>query len=103
MYSLGPDSFDVLPDRRVVIAGSELLAGAAVFLDTCCAHVLNRKLAALSDVIAMASIRPRELLGLPAPAIAPGQQADIVAFDWQPGTEFKIKTQMCRTPAIPSA
>ena len=103
LYFLGPDSFDVLPDRRVVIAGSELLAGAAVFLDACVEHVLNRKLATLADAIAMASIRPRELLGLPIPAIAPGQQADIVAFDWQPGTEINIKTPIPLTSAISSA
>jgi N-acetylglucosamine-6-phosphate deacetylase len=99
LYSLGPDSFDVLPDRRVVIARSKLLAGAAVFLDTCVELVLNRRLATMADAIGMVAIRPRELLGLPVPAIAPGQQADIVAFDWQPGTEIKIKTQIPRAPA----
>jgi N-acetylglucosamine-6-phosphate deacetylase len=97
LYSLGADSFDVLPDRRVVVAGSMLLAGAAVFLDTCMEHVLNHGLATLPDAIAMAAIRPRELLGIPVTAIAPGQQADIVVFDWQPGNEIKIKTQISRT------
>ena len=43
MYSLGSDSFDVLPDRRVVVAGSQLLAGAAVFLDACVGHVTESR------------------------------------------------------------
>ena len=94
LYKLGMDSFDVLPDRRVVIAGSKLLSGAAVFLDACVEHVLNRKLATLPDAIAMAAIRPRELLSLPVPAMAAGQLADVVVFDWSPGGEIKIKTQI---------
>lgn len=64
-YPIGDREFDVLADGRVVIAGTRLLAGAAVFLDACVEHVLSRGLATLPEAIAMASIRPRELLGLP--------------------------------------
>src|SRR5262245_14713902 len=93
LYSHGPDSFDVLADGRVVVAGSQLLAGATVFMDSCVAHLLHRKLATVPDAVAMASIRPRELLGLPVPALTVGQPADFIAFNWQPGKDgsFKIK------------
>jgi N-acetylglucosamine-6-phosphate deacetylase len=90
LYSHGPDSFDVLADGRVVVAGSRLLAGATVFADACVAHVLNRNLASLADAIAMASIRPRELLGLPVPRLEMGERADFVLFDWKPGSKFVI-------------
>jgi N-acetylglucosamine-6-phosphate deacetylase len=86
LYSHGPDSFDVLADGRVVVAGSRLLAGAAVFLDACIGHMLDRKLASVADAVAMASIRPRELLGLPALRLEVGERADLVAFDWKPGS-----------------
>jgi N-acetylglucosamine-6-phosphate deacetylase len=90
LYSHGPDSFDVLADGRVVVAGSRLLAGATVFLDQCVAHVLHQNLASFSDAIAMAAIRPRELLGLPVPNLAVGQRADFALFNWRPGREFEI-------------
>jgi N-acetylglucosamine-6-phosphate deacetylase len=91
LYSHGPDSFDVLSDGRVVVAGSQLLAGATVFVDRCVGHVLNRGLATLPEAIAMASIRPRELLGLPAPRLEVGESADMVLFDWKPVRELHIK------------
>ena len=56
--------------------------GAAVFLDTCVGSVLNLGLADLPEAVAMAAIRPRELLGLPVPRIEPGEPADFILFDW---------------------
>lgn len=96
LFTLGPDSFDVLQDGRVVVAGSQLLAGAAVFLDACVAHVLNRKLATLSDAGDMASIRPRELLGLPIPKLKVGERADFVLFKWNLGKPLQVISQ-CKT------
>jgi N-acetylglucosamine-6-phosphate deacetylase len=95
LFTLGPDSFDVLPDGRVVVAGSQLLAGAAVFLDACVSHVLQRGLATLPDTIAMGSIRPRELLGLPIPKLEVGERFDFVLLNWKPNEPTEIISQ-CR-------
>lgn len=96
LYNLGPDSFDVLGDGRVVVAGSQLLAGAAVFLDACVSHVLNRGLATLSEVVEMAAIRPRELLGLPIPKLDVGGPSDFILFNWKPNSPIRFISQ-CKT------
>ncbi len=69
-YRLGNGEFDVLPEGKTVMAGTRLLAGAAVFLDACVDHVLGRGLASLPETVAMASSNPRRLLGLSPPTSA---------------------------------
>lgn len=89
-YECWGQEFEVHPAGKIVMPGTGFLAGAAVFLDACVAHVLNRSLADVPTAIAMAAERPRQLLGLPVPRIEPGQPADLVVFDWQPGQELRI-------------
>ncbi|HVL11228.1 MAG TPA: hypothetical protein VM529_01595 [Gemmata sp.] len=38
----------------------------------------------------MATARPRQLLGLPVPAMEAGQPADLVVFDWEPGGDVRV-------------
>lgn len=75
-HALGHGEFDILPEGKVVIAGTRLLAGAAVFLDACVQHVIQRGFASPADALVMASVRPRELLGLPVPQLVVGAPAD---------------------------
>lgn len=82
---------EVLPSGRVVLAGTPFLAGSGHFTDTCVAHLIRAAGVSLADAIAMTSVRPRELLGLPVPAIAEGQPADLVVFDWEPGGELRVR------------
>ena len=44
----------------------------------------------LREAVDMASARPRELLGLPPRRLAPGEPADLVLFDWEPGGDFRV-------------
>ena len=70
--------------------GTGFLAGSAVFTDTCVGHAANVGGVSLAEAVDMASLRPRELLGLPVPRLAPGEPADLVCFDWQPGSDLRI-------------
>jgi dihydroorotase-like cyclic amidohydrolase len=50
----------------------------------------------------MASIRPRELLGLPIPRIEAGAFADLVLFDWGSHTaDFHIRALVSGTKLTP--
>src|SRR5438128_8377 len=71
-YPIWGGEFEVRPEGKVVLPGTGFLAGAAVFLDACVNHVLCLGLAGLRDAVEMASVRPRELLGLPVPRIEAG-------------------------------
>ncbi len=82
--------FDVLATGRVVVPGTEYLAGSGVFTDACVGHVLNETDLSLADVIDMASARPRELLGLEPRSLQAGSVADLVLFDWQPGKALVV-------------
>jgi N-acetylglucosamine-6-phosphate deacetylase len=79
-YQIWGSEFEVRPEGKVVLPGTGFLAGAAVFLDSCVNHVLKLGLVELRDVVEMASIRPRELLGLPIPRFDAGAPADFVFF-----------------------
>ena len=90
-YPIWGGVFEVRPEGKVVVPGTGFLAGAAVFLDACVGHVLRLGLVGLRDAVDMAALRPRELLGLPAPRLEAGAPADFVTFDWQPGAELRVR------------
>jgi N-acetylglucosamine-6-phosphate deacetylase len=95
-YECWGQEFEVHPAGKIVMPGTGFLAGAAVLLDACVGHVLNLGLADVPAAVAMAAERPRELLGLSVPRIEPGQAADFVVFNWQPGGELRVISQ-CKT------
>jgi N-acetylglucosamine-6-phosphate deacetylase len=76
---------EVTAEGRVVVPGTPYLAGSAVFLDACVAHVAGG-FAPLADAIAMASVWPRQLLDLPVPDLSARSPADFVLFDYDGGT-----------------
>jgi N-acetylglucosamine-6-phosphate deacetylase len=90
-YECWGQEFEVHPAGKIVMPGTDYLAGAAVFLDACFAHVLNLSLVDLPSAVEMAAVRPRELLGLPVPRIEAGNPADFLLFDWQPGAKFQVR------------
>jgi N-acetylglucosamine-6-phosphate deacetylase len=55
---------EVLPNGKVVLAGTPYLAGAGHLLDTCVANALRFTGAPLADIIRAATITPARLLGL---------------------------------------
>ncbi len=82
---------EVLPSGKIVVAGTPYLAGSGHFTDVCVANVIRFAGVALAEAVDMAAVRPRELLGLPVPAIEVGQPADLVVFEWDPEGELRIQ------------
>ncbi|MDB5309739.1 MAG: nagA 1 [Gemmataceae bacterium] len=82
---------EVLPGGKVVVAGTPFLAGSGHFTDLCVGNVVRFAGVSLADAVDMASARPRQLLGLPVTTIEPGQPADLVVFDWEPGGDVVVR------------
>lgn len=82
--------FEVQANGKVVVAGTPYLAGSGVFTDACIAFVLANTETTLPQAIDMAGAHPRELLGLPARKIAPGEPADFVLFDHDADEPFRV-------------
>jgi N-acetylglucosamine-6-phosphate deacetylase len=81
---------EVLPEGKIVVAGTSYLAGSWAFTDTCIGNVIRHGGVSLSDAVDMASARPRELLGLPPCRLEPGFPADLLLFDWKEGGAFQV-------------
>jgi N-acetylglucosamine-6-phosphate deacetylase len=90
-YQIWGSEFEVRPEGKIVVPGTGFLAGAAVFLDACVGHILRLGLANLREAVEMAAVRPRELLGLPMSMLETSEPADLVLFDWQPGSDLCVK------------
>ncbi|MFO0797258.1 MAG: amidohydrolase family protein [Gemmataceae bacterium] len=81
---------DVLPGGKVVLAGTPYLAGSGHFTDRCVGTLIRDAGVTLAEAVEMASVRPRELLGLPVPRLEVGAEAELVVFDWEPGGEVHV-------------
>ncbi len=82
---------EVLADGKIVVAGTPYLAGGGHFTDHCVRTVIRDAGVSLTDAVEMASVRPRELLGLPVPRIEAGSVADFVLFDWDAGGDAVVR------------
>ena len=85
---------EVLPGGKVVIPGTPYLAGSGLFTDTCVTNVVRMAGVTLADAIDMASIRPRQLMGLPVPDLAVGAKAEFVLFDREDCGDIVVKKTM---------
>lgn len=90
-YAQWGTELEVLPGGKVVVPGTPFLAGSGVFTDSCVGTVIRQAGVTLAEAIDMAAVRPRELLGLPVPKMEPGEAADFILFDWEPGGELRIR------------
>lgn len=90
-YHEWDQDIDVLPEGKIVVAGTPYLAGSWAFTDLCIGNVVRAAGVTLRDAVDMASARPRELLGLPPCRLEAGQPADLVVFDWTE-ERFVVKT-----------
>jgi N-acetylglucosamine-6-phosphate deacetylase len=77
---------DVLPNGKIVVAGTPFLAGSGHFTDVCIGELVRSAGVSLSDALEMAGARPRALLGLPPVELAVGAPADLMLFDWDGAT-----------------
>ena len=82
---------EVLPSGKVVLAGTPYLAGSGHFTDLCVSNVMRFAGVSLKDAVEMASVRPRQLLGLLVTSVEMGQPADLVLFDWEQGHDVVVK------------
>jgi N-acetylglucosamine-6-phosphate deacetylase len=81
---------EVLPNGKVVVAGTPYLAGSGHFTDDCVGNVIRFAGIGLADAVELATNRPRQLLDLPTHAIEVGQPADLVLFEWHPGGRVRV-------------
>jgi N-acetylglucosamine-6-phosphate deacetylase len=99
-YDQWGQEFEVRPEGRVVVPGTCYLAGSAVFTDTCVALVQRFAGVSLAEAIAMAALRPRQLLGLPIPGLEQGDSADLVLFEHGPRVEFRVRQTLIAASGI---
>jgi N-acetylglucosamine-6-phosphate deacetylase len=89
-YREWDQEFEVHPAGKIVVPGTSYLAGSWAFTDLCIGNAIRFAGVSLRDAVDMASARPRQLLRLPVPTLEPGQPADLVLFDWEPGGDFRV-------------
>jgi N-acetylglucosamine-6-phosphate deacetylase len=82
---------EVLPSGRIQLAGTPYLAGSGAHLAQCVAFAVRAGAATLPEALDMASIRPAEVLGLPAAGLRPGARADLVLFALGPTGELEVR------------
>jgi N-acetylglucosamine-6-phosphate deacetylase len=101
-YCAWDQEFDVMPEGKIVVPGTQYLAGSWAFTDHCVSHVLALGDVTLSDGVDMAGARPRALLGLPARSLAAGQPADLILFDWTTGVDWHLLATVSAGRLIPA-
>jgi N-acetylglucosamine-6-phosphate deacetylase len=90
-YHEWDQEFEVLSTGRIVVPGTAFLAGSGAFTDTCVGHVLATADVSLADAVDMASVRPRQLLGLETRPLQVGAAADCVLFDRRDCNGFHVR------------
>src|SRR5205807_8249216 len=90
-YTEWGQELEVLPSGRIVVAGTPYLAGSWAFTDLCVGHAIEHGGVSLADAVGMAGARPRELLRLEPRTLDVGAPADLVLFDWSPGSPFRVR------------
>lgn len=98
-YREWDQEFEILSTGKITVAGTSFLAGSGVFTDRCIGNVIRMAGVSLADAIAMATDRPRQLLGFPLATLEPGQPADVILFDWTNGQDFQVRATVIRGAA----
>jgi N-acetylglucosamine-6-phosphate deacetylase len=99
-YQDWDQELEVVPEGKVIVPGTDYLAGSWAFTDQCVATVLSLGDVCLADALNMAGARPRELLGLPARTLEAGQPADLILFDWSPESPFRHRAAVLNGVAL---
>lgn len=81
---------EILPGGKIVVAGTPYLAGSGHFTDVCVGNICRFASVSLAEAVDMATIRPRQLLGLPIHTLAVGQPAELVLFEWEAGGDVRV-------------
>ena len=86
-YVLGRQDADLTEDGRVVLAGTDRLAGSALKLNDGIANVMRMAGISLSEALAMATTHPARVIHLEGRSkwLVAGERADLVTFRTGPG------------------
>jgi N-acetylglucosamine-6-phosphate deacetylase len=82
---------EIQPEGKIVVAKLGVLAGSWAFTDLCVGNAVRLAGASLPEAIAMATERPRQLLGLPVNRLEPGAPADLVLFDMDEAQRLHVR------------
>jgi N-acetylglucosamine-6-phosphate deacetylase len=99
-YHEWDQDLDVLPEGKIVVAGTNYLAGSSTFTDWCVGNVMRFGGVSLPNAVEMASARPRELLKLPPQRLEPGSPAELVFFDLSDSGEFRVAATVRATDLL---
>jgi N-acetylglucosamine-6-phosphate deacetylase len=83
-YYLGEQAVDLTEDNRVVLVGTQKLAGSALRMDRAVENVMRMAGVSLADAVRMATVNAARAGGVPGRenGIAVGDRADLVQFAW---------------------
>jgi N-acetylglucosamine-6-phosphate deacetylase len=90
-YHEWDQEFEVLHGGKVVVPGTNFLAGSGSFTDVCIGNAIRFGGVSLCEALDMAGAQPRRLLGLPARRLEVGAPADLVLFEWEKGGDFQVR------------
>ncbi len=94
--------WSVEPSGRIVVAGTDYLAGSNLSLEVGINNLLGATGWTLEEVLATVTENPARLLGQPPPRISAGSPGDLVVFRRPGPGEFKIESVWlggCQWPA----
>jgi N-acetylglucosamine-6-phosphate deacetylase len=85
-YTLGEQTVELTPAGRVVLAGTDRLAGSALTMNRAVANLMRLAGASLADAVAAATVNPARAGGIAGRArgLVPGEKADFVLFRFEP-------------------
>ena len=83
-YYLGEQAVDMTPDNRVVLAGTDKLAGSALRMDRGVENLMRMAGLRLADAVRMATVNAARAGKVPGRSngLAVGDRADFVQFRW---------------------
>jgi N-acetylglucosamine-6-phosphate deacetylase len=81
-YRLGRQDADLTPDGRVVLTGTNRLAGSALKMNDAIANVMRMAGVSLRDAVAMATTHPARIVHMEGrlKGLVAGERADLVVF-----------------------
>jgi N-acetylglucosamine-6-phosphate deacetylase len=87
-YQFGEQAIELRPDHRVVLAGTNQLAGSSLLMHNGVANLMRLGGASFPEAIRMATLNPANAGKLPGRdvGLAPGQRGDLVEFRFDPET-----------------
>jgi N-acetylglucosamine-6-phosphate deacetylase len=93
-YRLGEQQVDLTAEGRVVLAGTEKLAGSALSMDRAVENVARMSGLSLPDAVRLATINPAKAAGIQGRGrgLVPGERADMVQFRCHGGRIEVLRT-----------